>query len=807
MQPDPPRPPTDRRARGIGLHGVPAFAAMLARVRWCVWSWRLVSRKDGTTSWSKHPHVPGSPASIRSNSLRGATTYDRAERAVLEGEADGVGWLLLGDLERVWLDGDKCRDPATGDLAPWAWDIIDRCPGAYVEVTPSGTGVRIMGKANLDVPMQARVSMAGEPGAHERAALEVFFAGSRFVTVTGWTGGAAGDGDGDGDIGMEALRLWELGEARRLARARVRDDGIALRSARVGPGRTRTAPLGDIVAVLGVIANDCEHWDEWTRIGMAAHAASGGDEAAYEAWVGWSAKCEAKHDEEACRERWDHWARSPADRLGFGALAWLAREVEPDWRPPSRANVDGDFDVVEEASGGAGSAPSGKPEAAGGDDAFNALAGSLIYVREVHRWRDTVTGLLMDEPRLKAHAARLGVGGAWAQAGKSLAARLARPGSAMRWAVGLTMRPGGPELLEEDGRMAANIWRPSTVAPLVGATDDDVAPWLEHARLLIPDETDRNRVLDRMAWILQNPGRKINSAMVLVGPQGAGKDTFLLPFLLAIGAHNVGHVSGSAVGGAFNGYLRHQILMINEMPPVHKRDSYETIKGWITTPPDQIPINQKKIEVFMIPNVINVWITSNHLGAIALAEDDRRGDVVTTAAAAPGGSLEGVLYWTRLHQWIGKEGAAAVAGWLLKRDASAFHPGAAPPVTVAKQTMIREGAHPAVGWVMSLWDEERPLVDRNYVTVGEILAQGQDGRWGAGNAIARGLTWGHVAQALRMLGWARLPQQITDGETRPRVWTRPGMVDLASQLSVPKLQEWLLRDRSKSSRDAHSGDF
>jgi hypothetical protein len=779
---------------------VPAFAAMLAQVRWCVWSWRLVSRRDGGTSWTKHPHVPGSPASIRSNSLRGATTYDRARRAVLEGEADGVGWLLLGDLERVWLDGDKCRDPATGVLAVWAWALIDRCPGAYVEVTPSGTGIRIMGRAGLDVPMQARVSMAGEPEADPRAAIEVFFACSRFVTVTGWSGDEPAGG-GQRDIGMEALRLWELGEAQRLARQRARDDGIALRSARGLPGRTRTADIGDVVAVLGVIANDCEHWDDWTRVGMAAHAASGGDEAAYEAWVGWSAKCEAKHDEEACRERWDHWARSPADRLGFGTLVFLAREVEPDWRPPSRANVDGDFDVVEEARAIGGAEPGKDGEAAGGtDDPFVLLLARIRYVRSPRGWLDR-DGVLMDDQQMCAEAAALRVSKYMTRGAKGLVARLLHPDSGLRRAAGLTMRPGAGELVEEDGRPMANTWRPSTVVPLAGATDDDVAPWLEHARLLIPDAADRERVLDRLAWILQHPGRKVGSMLVLLGPQGAGKDSFLLPFLLAIGAHNVGQVSGSAVGGSFNGYLRHQILLINEMPPAHKRDSYETIKGWITTPPDQIPINQKGIEVYMIPNVVCVFVTSNHPGAIALAEDDRRGDIVATAFVAHGSTIEGVMYWTRLHQWIARGGAAAVAGWLLARDVSRFNPAAAPPITAAKREMTRLGSHPAVIWVTELWgNPSRPLHDRELVTTNEILAKGQQGLWGAGNAIARGIVRTHVVQGLRLSSdrWLHTDQRVQDGDGRPRLWALPGRWPLLGQLSATGLEHHLAEDRRKS---------
>src|SRR6516164_4603875 len=46
-------------------------------------------------------------------------------------------------------DLDDCRDPGTGVLAPWAQQLLEKC-GSYAEVTPSGTGIRIIGIANGD---------------------------------------------------------------------------------------------------------------------------------------------------------------------------------------------------------------------------------------------------------------------------------------------------------------------------------------------------------------------------------------------------------------------------------------------------------------------------------------------------------------------------------------------------------------------------------------------------------------------------------------------------------------------------------
>ncbi|MFN7305029.1 MAG: AAA family ATPase, partial [Acetobacteraceae bacterium] len=52
------------------------------------------------------------------------------------------------------------------------------------------------------------------------------------------------------------------------------------------------------------------------------------------AWLAWSAKS-AKHQEAACLERWQHWFRSPPDRIGYASLYHLARMANPLWVKPS----------------------------------------------------------------------------------------------------------------------------------------------------------------------------------------------------------------------------------------------------------------------------------------------------------------------------------------------------------------------------------------------------------------------------------------------------------------------------------------
>ncbi len=49
----------------------------------------------------------------------------------------------------VGIDLDHCRDPETGQIAPWAMAIIERFPNIYWEISLSGTGLHGIGRGTL----------------------------------------------------------------------------------------------------------------------------------------------------------------------------------------------------------------------------------------------------------------------------------------------------------------------------------------------------------------------------------------------------------------------------------------------------------------------------------------------------------------------------------------------------------------------------------------------------------------------------------------------------------------------------------
>ena len=56
-----------------------------------------------------------------------------------------ITYVLTKDDPFAAIDLDHCRDASTGSIDSWAQKFLARSRGAYVEITPSGDGLRIWG--------------------------------------------------------------------------------------------------------------------------------------------------------------------------------------------------------------------------------------------------------------------------------------------------------------------------------------------------------------------------------------------------------------------------------------------------------------------------------------------------------------------------------------------------------------------------------------------------------------------------------------------------------------------------------------
>jgi len=114
---------------------------------------------------------PKKPAHAKSDNPDTWSSYDTAVATLKQHELSGVGFVFTKEDPFSGIDIDKCRDPETGVIEPWATDIINRAK-SYTEISPSETGVKIFLKAKL-------------PGNRRRKGKVEMYDSLRYFTVTG----------------------------------------------------------------------------------------------------------------------------------------------------------------------------------------------------------------------------------------------------------------------------------------------------------------------------------------------------------------------------------------------------------------------------------------------------------------------------------------------------------------------------------------------------------------------------------------------------------------------------------------------
>ena len=152
------------------------------RHQWIVWRyvWKP-SNGDKPGKWDKPPFDAKTGQAAKSNDPKTWAPFDAALAAYQRGGWDGISYAFADDDPVCGVDLDDGRDPETGRLDEWADDLVSKL-GTYSEVSPSGTGVKMIAQGWKPGPRCKAKYASGE--------VEMYNQG-RFFTMTGhrldWT--------------------------------------------------------------------------------------------------------------------------------------------------------------------------------------------------------------------------------------------------------------------------------------------------------------------------------------------------------------------------------------------------------------------------------------------------------------------------------------------------------------------------------------------------------------------------------------------------------------------------------------------
>jgi hypothetical protein len=299
-----------------------------------------------------------------------------------------------------------------------------------------------------------------------------------------------------------------------------------------------------------------------------------------------------------------------------------------------------------------------------------------------------------------------------------------------------------------------NLWRGFAVTPTQGSW----SALRDHIFDVIANRDDAVfRYLEGwLARAVQKPGRPGEVAIVLRGPQGAGKGIVARAIGHLFGQHFLHISQAKHLTGHFNAHLQDAVLVFgDEAVWGGDRQNEGALKTLVTEP--TIAIERKGKDVTRVRNVIHLIVASNNDWTWPADLDDRRGCVLDVPASRVGDHT----YFGTIQDQLEHGGYEAMLYDLQHYDLSTFNHRQPPKTAALLDQKIRHFS-PVQRW----WFDK--------LTSGYVLAAHDDWQ----TEIPRPWVLDNCIDTLKDLGVAQRPNDVELGlalvKLLPRGWPKSG---------------------------------
>ena len=604
------------------------------------------------------------------------TTFVAARDAAVRAGFDGVGFAPLKEFGYVFLDFDNCVD-VVGHTNAEVEAIVNR---TYAEYSPSGKGIRAVLKGDLGNHKSTTTP--------DQYGFETF-SSSGFVTLTGnILPGCEVMGYEDHIAVVDAATI-DLCQRRFGTSSGATfdpNDFMAGREPKLGLTPERMAEL--------VNALDPSMGREpWLRVGMALHHECEGDDTGFDIWDDWSTDGDTYPGTEGLRVQWDSFrGATPGKRsITMASVIKMAKDARSADHCAAKAD-QGEGDCIRRSA-------QRDQDRRIGDGTFEfsttelhtleEMTARFVFVKDGSQVAD------MRQPRLVLSLAdfRNATAASTYMVPKGREIKLVtcveawRNSNARVDVETLTFRAGGdPVTSAPDGRRALNTWRPVARDAAPEGWEEQAQPFIEHVRWLWGPEADA--LLDWLAHVFQFPGKLPHFGWLHIAPRHGMGRNWIAGVLARVWPSHValGFDLSSTLHSGFNGRLAGKLLaVVDEIDEGNSGKSFQhaqTLKRLVTE--ETRAINPKYGRQHEEYNACRWLIFSNSETALPLEKGDRRFWVVKNDEAPKNAD-----YYKRLYDvQENPEFIASVAEFFGARDISRFNPGAAPPMTDAKVSLL-----------------------------------------------------------------------------------------------------------------------
>lgn len=304
--------------------------------------------------------------------------------------------------------------------------------------------------------------------------------------------------------------------------------------------------------------------------------------------------------------------------------------------------------------------------------------------------------------------------------------------------------------------------------------------FMQHIRNTIRSEHEQRIVLDYMAYVLQNLGKRVNWALLLHGIEGNGKSYLYNVMQYALGT-NARVVSTTAINSEFTGWAEGAILIGVEEIRIAGTNKYgilDKMKPMLTN--DTIAVVHKGRDEKTIPNFASYMMMTNHADAIPVGDNDRRYCVISTRHTRKEelyeqhGGPEGVAkYFNRLFSETARRPDAIIRFLLDWKISADFNPKGRAPETDGLLAMRSLHVSEERDEIESLIEKYAcPVIGPDLIDVTELRKQALID----GTDLPQGRVLAHI---LSDMGYTQIPGRKVKmkDRTNHRVWFRVGPIE------------------------------
>lgn len=325
-------------------------------------------------------------------------------------------------------------------------------------------------------------------------------------------------------------------------------------------------------------------------------------------------------------------------------------------------------------------------------------------------------------------------------------------------------------ITDELRREYVNTYLPATIRNRAG----DASLFERHMQIILPDDTDRNLLLDYMAHNVKFPGSKIAWAPVLQSAEGVGKGAIKRVMRHAIGGMYFYEPKAKELaesGAKFNGWMENKLFfLVDEVKTDDRREMVETLKPFITE--TTLEVQGKGRDQRMGDTPGNWLFFTNHKDAVPITTNGRRFAIFYSALQTAEAILAAGLndaYFNRLYSWLDCEGGCEiVTHWLMQRPIQCGKLPSRAPMTTSTDEALEESKGWLEQFIAETTDGGEYGFRGGWVSSKMLVAAlAKDKRTVASKTLSRALEAAGYHKVGRVQG-----SGVPDADTRTYAWHR-----------------------------------